>query len=45
LVYEVQDMKACILNKDTDYTLQLSLGVMNIMDEVRSQWGIRYPFE
>ncbi|KHD36691.1 oxidoreductase [Clostridium acetobutylicum] len=45
LVYEIQDMKACILNKDTDDTLELSLGVMNIMDEVRSQWGIRYPFE
>lgn len=45
LQYEVQDMNDFILNKNSVNTLGLSLDVMNIMDEVRNQWGMKYPFE
>jgi hypothetical protein len=45
LVYEVEDMNQCILNKAKMDTVELSMDVMEIMDEVRSRWGIRYPFE
>jgi predicted dehydrogenase len=45
LVYEVEDMNHCILNKNKMDTLGLSMDVMDIMDEVRSRWGIKYPFE
>ncbi|GIM30471.1 dehydrogenase [Clostridium polyendosporum] len=45
LIYEVEDMNNCILNKNNTDTLALSIDVMNIMDEVRNQWGIKYPFE
>lgn len=45
LIYEVEDMENCIVNKDRNNTLKLSMDVMNIMDNVRDQWGIKYPFE
>lgn len=45
LLYEVEDINNCILNKGTTDTLGLSIDVMHIMDEVRNQWGIKYSFE
>lgn len=45
LRYEVQDMNRCILDKSAGNTIGLSIDVMIIMDEVRKQWGIKYPFE
>jgi predicted dehydrogenase len=45
LVYEVEDMNHCILNENKLGALELSMDVMDIMDEVRSRWGIKYPFE
>lgn len=45
LIYEVEEMNNCIKNKKKTDALKLSIDVMNIMDEVRNQWGIRYPFE
>lgn len=55
LNYEVEYMNICImndsivkdsiLNKSKGHFLQLSGEVMNIMDEVRRQWRIEYPFE
>lgn len=45
LVYEVEDINHCILQKNKIDTLDLSMDVMDIMDEVRSRWGIKYPFE
>lgn len=41
LVYEVNDMNKYILNKDNKVTLGLSVDVMEIMDEIREQWGNR----
>lgn len=45
LVYEVRDMEAAINASTDNHTLQLSSDVVSIMDEVRRQWGMRYPFE
>ncbi|OPJ55116.1 Gfo/Idh/MocA family protein [Clostridium chromiireducens] len=45
LIYEVQDINNCILKKNSNDTLGLSVDVMNIMDEVRKQWGLKYSFE
>jgi predicted dehydrogenase len=45
LIYEVKDMNNYVLNKSNIDTLGLSIDVMNIMDQVRNQWGIKYSFE
>ncbi|MVX67168.1 gfo/Idh/MocA family oxidoreductase [Clostridium chromiireducens] len=45
LIYEVQDINNCILKKNSNDSLGLSVDVMNIMDEVRKQWGLKYSFE
>ena len=45
LIYEVQDINNCIMKKNSNDTLGLSVDVMNIMDEVRKQWGLKYSFE
>ena len=45
LIYEVQDMNNCIMKKNDNDTLGLSVDVMNIMDEVRNQWGLKYSCE
>lgn len=41
LGYEVQDMNDCILKNNKNYTVKLSVDVMEIMDEVRKQWEIQ----
>jgi predicted dehydrogenase len=46
LLYEVRDMNNSVLNNNNNSdTLELSIDVMSIMDEVRNQWGIEYSFE
>ena len=45
LIYEVQDMNNCIMKRNDNNTLGLSIDVMNIMDEVRKQWNLKYSFE
>lgn len=45
LEYEVEDINNCIVQAGTIHELDLSVDVMSIMDAVRQQWGIRYPFE
>lgn len=45
LEYEILDMENYILNNSGDDVLQLSVDVMDIMTDVRNQWGIKYPFE
>ncbi|MFW2106931.1 hypothetical protein M8C22_20340 [Bacillus spizizenii] len=45
LNYEVEDMQAAVLHQTDSQTISLSLDVMSIMDNVREQWGITYPFE
>jgi hypothetical protein len=41
LMYEVEDMNNYVQNKSNVDTLQLSYDVMNIMDDVREQWGLK----
>lgn len=45
LEYEVENMNSYILNKLKNKNLELSIDVMNLMDNVRNQWEIKYPFE
>lgn len=45
LIYEVEDMHNYILNRNNTDTLEISIDVMSIMDEVRNQWGMKYTFE
>ncbi|MBY4602979.1 MULTISPECIES: Gfo/Idh/MocA family protein [Bacillus] len=45
LNYEVEDMQVAVLHQTGSQTISLSLDVMSIMDNVREQWGITYPFE
>ncbi|MFD2616447.1 Gfo/Idh/MocA family protein [Terrilactibacillus laevilacticus] len=45
LNYEIIDMQNYFLNKSSEETLELSVDVMDIMSNIRHQWGITYPFE
>lgn len=45
LNYEIEYMDNCIFDKCNENTLNLSADVMNIMDEIRKQWKVKYPFE
>lgn len=45
LQYEIEDMQRYISEKGNQETLNLSLDVMDIMSNVREQWGIKYSFE
>lgn len=45
LCYEVAAMNSCVQNGGSGSLLELSLDVMNILDEVRNRWNLRYPFE
>ncbi|QIZ09356.1 hypothetical protein HFZ78_23855 [Priestia megaterium] len=43
--YEVEDMNNYVLHKSKNDTLQLSVDVMQLMDEVRKQSSVSYSFE
>ncbi|MGL5150542.1 MAG: Gfo/Idh/MocA family protein [Clostridium sp.] len=45
LKYEISTMENIILNNATNNNLELSSDVISIMDEVRCQWNLKYPFE
>ncbi|KOF56556.1 MULTISPECIES: Gfo/Idh/MocA family protein [Clostridium] len=45
LNYEIEYINSCISNEFNENTLNLSVDVMNIMDAIRKQWKIKYPFE
>ncbi|WP_141430764.1 Gfo/Idh/MocA family protein [Bacillus sp. 03113] len=45
LNYEIEDMQNYILKNSSKETLDLSVDVMDLMTNVRNQWGIEYPFE
>lgn len=45
LSYEVRDFNEWVRNGETPSTLGWSIGVMAMMDQARSRWGIRYPAE
>lgn len=45
LHYEVADFNEWVRLGETPSTLGWSIGVMSTMDETRSRWNLRYPFE
>lgn len=45
LCYEVQDMQRYIENGHDDGQLSISHDVIHILDSVRTQWGMHYPFD
>ncbi len=45
LVYEVEDIQEMIMKSKATDTLSMTSDVMDIMDEIRSQWGLKYTFE
>lgn len=45
LLYEVRDMEAVVSGAAENHTLQISSDVLSLMDEIRRQWGMKYPFE
>ncbi|MDD3224806.1 MAG: Gfo/Idh/MocA family oxidoreductase [Clostridium sp.] len=45
LTYEVENMNRYVIDKNNGGRLDLSMGVINIMDAVRDKWGMKYPFE
>ncbi len=45
LCYEAKAMEEAVLGREPNRTLGLSKDVMDILTEVRRQWGMRYPFE
>ncbi|WP_059105537.1 Gfo/Idh/MocA family protein [Shouchella shacheensis] len=45
LHYEIENMQEAILNGTPDATQTLTRDVMELMDEVRGQWGVRYEGE
>lgn len=45
LQYEVRDMQRYIEQGHDDGELEFSHDIAHILDDVRSDWGMRYPFE
>ena len=45
LVYEVEAMEGTVSGTFSDNNLEISRDVMKIMSSVRTQWGMKYPFE
>lgn len=45
LVYEVEAMEGTVSGTYSDDNLEISRDVMKILSSVRTQWGMKYPFE
>ena len=45
LVYEVEAMEGTVSGTFSDNNLEISRDVMKIPSSVRTQWGMKYPFE
>lgn len=45
LNYEVANFTEMVLSKKENKTIQLTQDVVEIMDVVRKEWGLNYPFE
>lgn len=45
LNYEVENFTRMVLAKEENKTLPLTRDVIEIMDVVRKEWGLQYPFE
>lgn len=45
LSYEIEDMEAAVLGNSSDMCLQYTRDVMEIMTDLRKEWGMKYPEE
>ena len=45
IVYEVEAMEGTVSGTFSDNNLEISRDVMKILSSVRTQWGMKYPFE
>lgn len=45
LAYEVTDMEAAVSGERNDMHLDYTVDVMDIMTQIRADWGLRYPEE
>ena len=45
LFYEAKAMEEAVTGMNPNHTLGVSKEVMDILTDVRMQWGMRYPFE
>ncbi|WP_440897494.1 Gfo/Idh/MocA family protein [Amphibacillus sp. Q70] len=45
LTYEISEITDILLNQRENPYIQYTLDVLEIMDYVRNQWGLEYPFE
>mgnify|MGYP002639056489 CR=1 FL=1 len=45
LSYEIEDMEAAVLGNGSDMCLQYTRDVMEIMTDLRKEWGMKYPEE
>lgn len=45
LSYEIEDMEATVLGNGSDMCLQYTRDVMEIMTDLRKEWGMKYPEE
>lgn len=45
LVYEVNAMEGAVEGSLSDNNIEISRDVMKILSSVRTQWGMKYPFE
>lgn len=45
LVYEVEAMEGTVSGTFSDNNLEISRDIMKILSSVRTQWGMKYPFE
>ena len=45
MLYEIAAMKRYIQNHDDEGSLQMTMDVMHVMDEVRRRWGLEFPCE
>ncbi|MUG44378.1 Gfo/Idh/MocA family protein [Paenibacillus woosongensis] len=46
--FEAEEVGRCLLAGETEssaITLAESLGIMQLLDQLRAQWGLKYPFE
>lgn len=46
--YEAEEVARCLANGKTEseiIPLEESLGILRLLDQVRGQWGLKYPFE
>ena len=45
LKYEVEAMEASVAGDYQDNCQEVTRDVMNILTSVKTQWGMKYPFE